>query len=55
MTPVPLVKMGVRAVLAPAVIVAALTVKLVIAGAGYTVTVADAATAAPCIGVSVIV
>ena len=51
--PVPLAKTAVRAVLAPAVIVAGLAVKLVIVGAGYTVTGAVAVTAVPLEGVTV--
>lgn len=47
MTPVPLVKTAVRAVFSPAVIVAGFAAKLVIAGAGYTLTVTDCVIAAP--------
>ena len=46
-TPVPFAKTPVRLVLAPAVIVAGLAVKLVIVGAGITVIVAVCVTNAP--------
>jgi hypothetical protein len=52
-TPVPLAKTAVRLALPPTVIVAGFASKLVIVGAGTTVTVAVAVTAAPLVGVTV--
>jgi hypothetical protein len=52
-TPVPLEKTAVRLELPPTVIVSGLATKLVIVGAGFTVIVVVAVTAAPLEGVTV--
>jgi hypothetical protein len=53
MTPVPFAKTPVRVALDPVAIVAGIAPKLVIVGAGFTVTVAVAVAAVPLVGVTV--